>query len=165
MANNPNGIIAQTNIKLVKQDTHDDGKSGATIQNVKEVFKQKDDASTDDDNNNDDNNNDDNNNDGGKAEFCIECVLNADIKMNIHKIAIIISKQTDVSVKAAILSLSDFFVRVANDAGHSKALQSLRNLETDVGANPIVLNKIGAVAKLYEGGYDHAKRSFRFCGG
>ena len=39
VANNPNGIIAQTILQLVKQDTHDDGKSGATIQNVKEVFK------------------------------------------------------------------------------------------------------------------------------
>ena len=102
VANNPNGIIAQTILQLVKQDTHDDGKSGATIQNVKEVFKSSNnDDNNNDDNNNDDNNNDGDNNDGGKAEFCIECVLNADIKMNIHKIAIIISKQTDVSVKGS----------------------------------------------------------------
>jgi hypothetical protein len=157
VAHNPNGIIAQTILQLVKQDTHDDGKSSETIFHVKKVFNSKDDNKGDrSKNGNSKNGNGNSKNGNSKPEFCIECVLNADIKTRIYNIAIIISKQTGVSVEAARISLSDFLVRVANDAGHSKSLQSLSNLETDVAANPIVLNKIGAVAKLYEGGYDHA---------
>src|ERR687889_561091 len=155
VAHNPNGIIAQTILQLVKQDTHDDGKSSETIFHVKKVFNSKDDNKGGRSGNEDDKNRN-NKKSGSNQEFCIECVLNADIKMRIYNIAIIISKQTGVSVEAARISLSDFLVRVANDAGHSKALQSLSNLEADVAANPTVLNKIGVVAKLYEGGYDHA---------
>src|ERR687890_1288860 len=155
VAHNPNGIIAQTILQLVKQDTHDDGKSSETIFHVKKVFNSKDDNKGGRSGNEDDKNRNSKKS-GSNQEFCIECVINADIKIRIYNIAIIISKQTGVSVEAARISLSDFLVRVANDAGHSKALQSLSNLETDVAANPIVLNKIGAVAKLYEGGYDHA---------
>ncbi|MDQ3868759.1 MAG: hypothetical protein M3250_04275, partial [Thermoproteota archaeon] len=153
VAHNPNGIIAQTILQLVKQDTHDDGKSSETIFHVNKVFNSKDDNKGGRSSNEDDKNRNGKKS-GSKQEFCIECVLNADIKMRIYNIAIIISKQTGVSVEAARISLSDFLVRVANDAGPSKALQSLSNLETVVTSKPIVLNKIGTIAKLYEGGYD-----------
>src|SRR5919107_262700 len=39
IAHNPNGIIAQTILQLVKQDTDDGGKSGETIQIIKKVVK------------------------------------------------------------------------------------------------------------------------------
>ena len=153
IAHNPNGIIAQTILQLVKQDTDDGGKSGETIQIIKNVVKSSE-----------------VNKGGGISSsssssssssnekfpvFCILCAVNSDIDRRIYNIAIIIARQTDVSVEATLIALSDFLIRVANDAGPSQALQSLRNLETDVAANPIVLNKIGAVAKLYEGGQDH----------
>src|SRR5215208_1107306 len=152
IAHNPNGIIAQTILQLVKQDTDDGGKSGETIQIIKKVVKSSE-----------------VNKGGGISSsssssssskekfsvFCILCAVNSDIDSRIYTIAITIARQTDVSVEATLIALSDFFIRVANDAGPSQALQSLRNLETDVAANPIVLNKIGAVAKLYEGGQDH----------
>src|SRR5215212_6309480 len=147
IAHNPNGIIAQTILQLVKQDTDDGGKSGETIQIIKKVVKSSEvnkgggiSSSS---------------SSSGKEKFsvfCILCAVNSDIDSRIYTIAITIARQTDVSVEATLIALSDFFIRVANDAGPSQALQSLRNLETDVAANPIVLNKIGAVAKLYEGG-------------
>ena len=150
IAHNPNGIIAQTILQLVKQDTDDGGKSGETIQIIKKVVKSSEvnkgggiSSSS---------------SSSGKEKisvFCIPCVVNSDIDTRIYNIAIMIARQTDVSVEATLIALSDFLIRVANDAGPSRALQSLRNLETDVAANPIVLNKIGAVAKLYEGGHDH----------
>src|SRR5215213_7626512 len=152
IAHNPNGIIAQTILQLVKQDTDDGGKSGETIQIIKKVVKSSEvnkgggiSSSS-------------SSSSSGKEKFsvfCILCAVNSDIDSRIYTIAITIARQTDVSVEATLIALSDFFIRVANDAGPSQALQSLRNLETDVAANPIVLNKIGAVAKLYEGGQDH----------
>ena len=39
IAHNPNGIITQTVLQLVKQDTNDGGKSGETIQIIKKVVK------------------------------------------------------------------------------------------------------------------------------
>src|SRR5215213_905747 len=151
IAHNPNGIIAQTILQLVKQDTDDGGKSGETIQIIKKVVKSSEvnkgggiSSSS--------------SSSSGKEKFSVFCILyavNSDIDSRIYTIAITIARQTDVSVEATLIALSDFFIRVANDAGPSQALQSLRNLETDVAANPSVLNKIGAVAKLYEGGHDH----------
>src|SRR5919106_2829240 len=138
IAHNPNGIIAQTILQLVKQDTDDGGKSGETIQVIKKVVKSSEvnkgggiSSSS---------------SSSGKEKFslfCILCAVNSDIDRRIYNIAIIIARQTDVSVEATLIALSDFLIRVANDSGPSQAVQSLRNLETDVAANPIVLNKIG----------------------
>nr|MDQ3970703.1 hypothetical protein [Thermoproteota archaeon] len=153
IAHNPNGIIAQTILQLVKQDTDDGGKSGETIQIIKKVVK-----SSEVNKGGGISSSSISSSSSGKEKisvFCIPCVINSDIDTRIYNIAIMIARQTDVSVEATLIALSDFLIRVANDAGPSRALQSLRNLETDVAANPIVLNKIGAVAKLYEGGHDH----------
>ncbi|MCC2648459.1 MAG: hypothetical protein K0R16_1262, partial [Nitrososphaeraceae archaeon] len=150
IAHNPSGIIAQAILQLVKQDSDDGGKSGETIQIIKKVVK----SSEVNKGGGISSSSSSSSSSSGKEKFslfCILCAVNSDIDRRIYNIALIIARQNDVSVEATLIALSDFLIRVANDAGPSQALQSVRNLETDVAANPIVLNKIGAVAKLYEG--------------
>jgi hypothetical protein len=63
---------------------------------------------------------------------------------------------TGVSTEAAGLTVSDTYLRTANEAGPDKASQVLASFESNAAANPNSLNKLGDLAKLYDSGNDVA---------
>jgi hypothetical protein len=177
---NPNGVLTQAILQLVKQDIHDTGKTGQTASIIKKVGKVVEYRATSDGEENTENK------DGqttqsppptkavvpgpppAKPTKILSPTDKWGIFRDIAKLALppgwfpvvdkIVQQVADNvppgfsdNIEGTIL---DIGLRLLNNAGPQPAFQSLTNLQSNIQTNPNLIQKVGQLAALYQGGDD-----------